>query len=90
MADVYQASVKAVNGITFTTGPVCQTIYVASGGSNDWTYGAADAVYSYACELRGSTSLEPATEIIPSGEEQFAGILASAEFIIDNPMPPNA
>jgi len=89
MADEYQTAVKAVNGVTFTTGPVCQTIYVASGGSNDWTYGAADAVYSYACELRGSTFLEPATEIIPSGQEQFAGILAAAQFVMANPMPPS-
>lgn len=90
MADVFQAAVKSVNGVTFTTGPLCRTIYISSGDSNDWVYGSADAVYSYVCELRGSTFLEPASQILPSGQEQLAGVLAAAQFVMANPMPPNA
>ena len=80
-AQEYAAAVKSVNGLTFTTGPICDTIYPASGDSADWAYGDGNVVYSYACELRGNSFILPASEILPSGEETFAGVVAWATYI---------
>jgi len=80
--NAFATAVKSVNGLVFEVGPVCQTIYQASGGSNDWTYGAAQVPYSYACELRGNSFILPADQIIPSGEEIFAGVQAMGNYIL--------
>jgi len=80
-AVIYAEALKSVNGLNFTTGPICDTIYPASGDSADWTYGAGGVVYSYACELRGNSFILPPEEIIPSGRENFAGIIAWSSFI---------
>ena len=77
----YAEAAKQVNGLTFTTGPICDTIYPASGDSADWAYGDGGVVYSYACELRGDSFILPPEEIIPSGEETFAGVVAWASYI---------
>ena len=90
MASTYAKAVENVNGQLFTTGPTCEVLYAASGGSDDWALGDANTVYAYTLELRGETFLEPPSEIIPSGEEQLAGVLAGAQFIMANPMPPSA
>lgn len=90
MASAYTKAVADVHGKQFTTGPTCEVLYAASGGSDDWTLGDTDAVYSYTLELRGNTFLEPASEIIPSGQEQLAGVLAGAQYVMANPMPPQA
>lgn len=78
----YANALQSVNGLVFETGTVCNTIYQASGGSNDWTYGAANVPYSYACELRGNSFVIPPENIIPSGAENFAGIVALAQYVI--------
>jgi len=77
-------AVEAVHGEVFTVGPVCQTIYQASGGSNDWTYGVANVPYSYAAELRGNSFILPPENIIPSGQEVYAGVQAWANYIYAN------
>lgn len=59
----------------------------ASGSSADWTYGVVDIVYSYGVELRDKGRygfLLPADEIVPSGEETLAAILALAEYVLNN------
>jgi hypothetical protein len=45
-------AIKSVHGKVYTYGPTAPTLYVASGGSNDYTYGALNATYSYTVELR--------------------------------------
>jgi len=80
-AILYAQAAQSVHGVTYTTGPICDTIYPASGDSADWTYGAANVVYSYACELRGDSFILPPEEIIPSGQETFAGIISWAKYI---------
>lgn len=78
-------SINKVHNQKFKYGPVYTTIYPASGGSNDWTYGAGKVVYSYACELRGNSFILPPDQIIPSGQESWAGVKTMADFIIQNP-----
>jgi len=77
------AAIRATHGRNFAVGGVCQVIYQASGGSNDWTYGGANVKYSYAIEARGSFT-SPASEIKPCVEELWAGVKAMADYIIAN------
>ena len=82
------AAINKVHNQKFQYGPVYTTIYPASGGSNDWTYGDGKVLYSYACELRGNSFILPPDQIIPSGQESFAGFKAMAQYILQNPGSP--
>jgi len=71
----------------YEVGNIYTVIYQASGSSADWTYGAANVKYSYALELRDTGTygfLLPTNQIIPQGQEMFAGCLAMAEYIMEN------
>ncbi|KAF8983125.1 Carboxypeptidase A4 [Entomortierella lignicola] len=77
-------SLRDVYGTKYAVGSVCNIIYQASGGSLDWTYAKGDVKYSYAVELRDTGRhgfLLPEDEILPSGEETFAGFLHLSNFI---------
>ncbi|KAK7223203.1 hypothetical protein V2G26_011206 [Clonostachys chloroleuca] len=72
-------AIRGVNGLSFTYGPTCSTIYQANGGSLDWAYAVAGAEYSWCIELRPSSSASngfvlAASHIVPSGAEQWAGM----------------
>ena len=45
-------ALKGVYGTDFTYGPICETIYPATGGSVDYAYDVTKAKYSFATELR--------------------------------------
>ncbi|OZJ04335.1 hypothetical protein BZG36_02374 [Bifiguratus adelaidae] len=88
--DILEAAIGAakalqnVNGKKFATGPVCSTIYPASGGSLDWTYAVGNVKYSYAVELRDTGNygfILPPEEILPSGKETLQAVLQLARFI---------
>ncbi|XP_077869578.1 carboxypeptidase B-like [Saccoglossus kowalevskii] len=67
-------ALEAVHGTDYIYGP-SSSLYLAAGGSEDWTYGAAGIVLSHAVELRDKDGfILPEEEIIPCGEETFAGI----------------
>jgi hypothetical protein len=64
--------------VFFSPGP-------ASGSSDDWAYAVAQIPFVYTLELRDTGEhgfMLPAEEIVPSGEEIFAGIMAAAEEIV--------
>ncbi|KAJ3170879.1 hypothetical protein HK101_011309 [Irineochytrium annulatum] len=72
-------ALKAVNGISFKNGDICNTIYQASGSSADYAYNVAGVKFPYAIELRdtGSNGFTlPAKQIIPSGQEVVAAMKA--------------
>lgn len=46
------AAIKATHGKVYGYGPSAKVIYVASGGADDWTYGARNVTWSYSVELR--------------------------------------
>ena len=55
---------------------------MAAGGSSDWAYDSAGIQYAYALELRDTGNygfLLPPEQIIPTGEETFAGIVAAID-----------
>ncbi|KAI8918028.1 hypothetical protein BC831DRAFT_507358 [Entophlyctis helioformis] len=81
------AALKAVNGVTFKSGPSCKTIYAAAGGSDDHTY-SMGVKYSFSVELRdtGRNGFTlPASQIVPSGLETVAGVTALWKFIASKP-----
>jgi hypothetical protein len=81
-------AIKATHGKVYGYGPIATTIYPASGSSADYTYGVCGIKYSYGAELRDTGEngfILPTTEIIPNGEEIFAGIVAMAKYIQANP-----
>ena len=45
-------------------------------------------MFSYICELRGTSFILPPDQIIPSGQESFAGFMALAQFVYQNPGSP--
>ncbi|KAM5356764.1 hypothetical protein ACJ41O_003410 [Fusarium nematophilum] len=72
-------AIQGVNGLRFQYGPTCQTIYQTAGGSNDWAFDVAKAELAWAFELRPTSSSSggftvPASNIVPSGQEMWAGI----------------
>eukprot|EP00602_Paraphysomonas_sp_CaronLab_P002035 CAMPEP_0185024574 /NCGR_PEP_ID=MMETSP1103-20130426/7690_1 /TAXON_ID=36769 /ORGANISM="Paraphysomonas bandaiensis, Strain Caron Lab Isolate" /LENGTH=346 /DNA_ID=CAMNT_0027557581 /DNA_START=273 /DNA_END=1313 /DNA_ORIENTATION=+ len=82
------AAIKSVHGKTYEYGPIATTIYPASGSSADYTYGVCGVKYSYGVELRDTGEfgfLLPPEEIIPSGEEIFAAVVAMGQYIQAHP-----
>ncbi|CCO33117.1 hypothetical protein BN14_07187 [Rhizoctonia solani AG-1 IB] len=78
MEQGFAAAFKAPYGKTLKTGPICQTIYQASGSSVDYAYGYSKIKYSFTPELRGASSgngfVLPPAEIKPSGIEAYEGV----------------
>jgi carboxypeptidase A4 len=74
-----ESAIRSVNGLEFVYGPTCPTIYQTSGVSMDWGYDIAKAELSWGFELRPATAGQggfviPPENIIPSGEEIWAGM----------------
>jgi len=77
------AAIKNTNGLDFLVGTVPDLLYVASGGSFDWTKEKNGMAYGYSPELRPATAGQggfdiPPTNITPSGSEMFAALVATA------------
>lgn len=69
----------AVDRTSFKVGPVCKTIYPASGSSIDYAYGKMGIPYSFAVELRDTGRygfLLPKEYIDVSGREVIASVTA--------------
>lgn len=80
-ADMAQA-IFSVHGQTYVSGPISTTLYVADGSSVDWVYGEL-GVYSWTIELRDTGTFGfvlPASQIIPTGEENLAAVLGLTEW----------
>lgn len=81
-------AIASVHGTQFDVDLIPNLVGVASGGTVDWTLGVAGIKYSYGTELRDTGAygfLLPATQIIATGEEnwamwQFVGRAIVSEF----------
>lgn len=74
-------AIARTTGATYTAGPIASTLYIASGSAVDHAYGA-HGVPSYTIEVRDNGSygfVMPASEILPTGAENFAASLQLAE-----------
>lgn len=70
------AAIRAVHGTSFEYGPICSTIYQATGSSVDYVNDVVKADYTFTSELRDTGRygfVLPANQIVPSGEEAYAG-----------------
>ncbi|MEK6644911.1 MAG: M14 metallopeptidase family protein [Planctomycetota bacterium] len=87
-----QSLIQSVHGQAYVAGPICLTLYQASGGSVDWTYGTAGRT-GFTIELRDTGTngfVLPPEQIIPNCEENLPAILhlsnwASSGVTIDLP-----
>ncbi|MBW7904369.1 MAG: M14 family metallocarboxypeptidase [Phycisphaerae bacterium] len=76
-------AIQAVHGAVYTPGPVGIILYLASGGSLDWTYGAR-GILGFTIELRpvGNPGFElPPQFIRPTSQENFAAIMMLAQYL---------
>jgi len=84
------AAIKATYGKTYQVGSTAQILYVASGSFNDWQYDSYKIVYTQCIELRDTGTygfVLPASEIRPTGEENFNGVLVQAlQVLANNPL----
>jgi len=90
VATIGAEALKATHGETYEVGCIPCMLYVASGGSLDWTLGEAGIPYSYGMELRDTGSygfLLPPEQIIPTGEEVWAFHEAVARELIAEFVP---
>ncbi len=74
-------AIARTTGASYTAGPIASTLYIASGSAVDHAYGA-HGVPSYTIEVRDTGSygfVMPASEILPTGAENFAAALELAE-----------
>ncbi|XP_078001224.1 carboxypeptidase B-like [Glandiceps talaboti] len=84
MAGAACAATEAVHGKVYTYGPCGIILYEAAGNANDFGYGTLGAVYSYVIELRDDGEfgfLLPEDQIIPTGEETYAGIREAFRYL---------
>lgn len=76
----------AVHNTSWKVGPPSHILYEASGGAYDWAKMKAGVKFAYTLECRPNTMnpgfMLPASGIIPSGEETWAGVKYVAEFLV--------
>ncbi|KAK2024406.1 zinc carboxypeptidase [Colletotrichum zoysiae] len=71
------AAIKAVHGTSYQYGPICSTIYKATGSSVDYVQDVVKADYVFTQELRDTGNygfVLPASQIVPTSEETYAGV----------------
>ncbi|KAJ8064013.1 hypothetical protein OCU04_007856 [Sclerotinia nivalis] len=77
LAAGYVSAVKAVYGTSFKYGPICSTIYQATGSSVDYVDATVGADFTFTTELRDTGTygfVLPASQITPSAIEAYAGV----------------
>ncbi|KAH9221742.1 hypothetical protein DL95DRAFT_511617 [Leptodontidium sp. 2 PMI_412] len=70
------SAIRAVYGTTYTSGPICSTIYQATGSAVDYVNDVTKAKYTFTIELRDTGTngfVLPASQILPTGVETYAG-----------------
>ncbi|KXJ93544.1 zinc carboxypeptidase [Microdochium bolleyi] len=70
------AAIKAQSGFDYKYGPICSTIYKATGSSVDYVNDVIGSEYTFTSELRDTGRygfVLPAAQIVPSGQEAYAG-----------------
>lgn len=81
IGNAMKSAIAAETGLNYTAGPVGSTLYLASGGSVDWVYGARAAL-AWTIEVRDTGAygfIMPPTEIVPCARECFAAVIKMAQ-----------
>lgn len=75
-------AIKQTSGAFYTVGPAANTLYPASGGSDDWAKGVVGMKYAYTIELRDQGRygfVLPASFIDMTAKEAWAATKVIAE-----------
>jgi len=86
-ADMMSVSVLTANAIESTygtrwdRGTSCEVIYETTGGTDDYAKGVSGIKYAFCPELRGNNFILPASNITPSFNEFWRGIIAMVDAI---------
>ncbi|XP_074659915.1 carboxypeptidase B-like [Tubulanus polymorphus] len=83
VAKIGARAIYNTNGKSYTVGSPANILYEAAGSSMDWVKAKTNIKYAFAMEMRPSMGsrngfIVPPSEIVPAGEEMFAGITAMA------------
>jgi len=78
---VARSGIYAINGNTYAIGSSANVIYIASGGSDDWVYGALGVIPSFVVEIVGNSFVAPVTSILPLAQEIWNGVSSVVEYI---------
>lgn len=87
LASVARKAVKSISkvyGTPYKVGSSADLLYPTTGASDDWAKGVAGIKYSYTVELRDHGQygfLLPASQIIPTAKEIWAGIRTVARLV---------
>ncbi|KAJ0271134.1 hypothetical protein CBS470a_013271 [Colletotrichum nupharicola] len=77
LAQLASDAIREVEGVTFTYGPSCATLYPTTGASFDYAYAVGKAQWSYLIELRDTGDFGfvlPPEQIRGSVKEQWEGM----------------
>lgn len=80
-------AITKIHGTDYQVGPSADLLYPTSGASDDWAKGKAGIKYAYTLELRDRGRygfLLPASQIVPTAREIWAGIKTIARLVICN------
>ncbi|KAF8464869.1 hypothetical protein BDZ91DRAFT_243674 [Kalaharituber pfeilii] len=83
LAQGYANAARVPYGTTYQAGPICTTIYQATGSSVDYSYDVSKIKYSFTTELRDTGAygfVLPASQIMPTAVESWAGL----KYLLDN------
>ncbi|KAG8156469.1 hypothetical protein KVR01_013703 [Diaporthe batatas] len=70
-------AIASLYGTRYTYGPICTTIYPATGSSVDYVQDVVKSDYTFTVELRDTGSngfVLPASQILPTGQESYEGV----------------
>ncbi|OXA37503.1 Carboxypeptidase B [Folsomia candida] len=79
-------ALEAVNGTKYIVGTPPKIIYPCAGTSTDWARAVANVKFTFTYELRDTGKdkfLLPPNQIIPSGKETWAGVVAMVQGVMD-------
>nr|XP_031827673.1 carboxypeptidase B-like [Nomia melanderi] len=80
-------AISKIHGTDYQLGPSADLLYPTSGASDDWAKGVAGIKYAYTLELRDRGTygfLLPASQIVPTSREIWAGIRTIARLVTCN------
>lgn len=87
LAGDYEAAAEAVHDHDYNALHGSQ-LYLTAGGLKDWGYGGA-GMMSFTVEVRGDDFVVDPSEIIPTCEENYAGVLATMTWVAEQ-FPPSS
>jgi len=81
VADAAANAVQATYNSVWRRGNACETIYPTSGTTDAYAKGVAGIKYTFTLELRGNDFIINSSEIIPSFNEVWNGVVAAVDAI---------